>query len=52
MTITEGANAFRIAGSGLNDVDVDRQAILDALTAHGFNHRVDLDQPDQWKVIF
>jgi hypothetical protein len=52
VRVEEGANGFFIGGSGLDDVDVDRQAILDALTAHGFQYKEGVDQPDEWVALF
>lgn len=52
VSVGEFAGGFSIGGSGLDEVDVDRGAIVDALTGSGLNQRVDLDEPDNWNVIF
>lgn len=52
VRVAESHMEFVIGGIGFEGVTVDRQAMIDALAAHGINHRVAVDQPDRWDVAF
>lgn len=52
VSVAELVNGFRIGGSGLEGVVINRDAIFDALTDSGLNHRVDYDEPDRWIASF
>lgn len=52
VTVIEGVNGFLAGGSGMQGVLIDRGALVDTLTANGFNHKTIVNRPGMWNVAF